>query len=174
MGVIVLTTIVFVCLSAVPWVRNTHHKYVPLDRKIFIDRSDRYNSVFSSVTIASLDGLVSFSEVKQCRTILTVRLVAVVVTWVYIILENGYRKSRSTFAANDYAFAHHQELWLPIFMSIAYVIQLYLPVITLRPFYSVVLPWTYTRKVPIHVELVSKSNFYQLLDVLIVVSLQAF
>ncbi|KAF8754462.1 hypothetical protein RHS01_06109 [Rhizoctonia solani] len=63
---------------------------------------------------------------------------AVIVTWIYIILENGYRNSRSSFAANSYAFAHHQELWLSIFMAIA-----------------VILPWTYTRKVPIHVEIPS-------------------
>ncbi|CCO32684.1 hypothetical protein BN14_06747 [Rhizoctonia solani AG-1 IB] len=101
MGVIVCVIIVFTCISAVPWVRNTHHNVFERNHRFF-------------------------------------GWTAVIVTWIYIILENGYRHSRSTFSANSYAFAHHQELWLSIFMAIA-----------------VVLPWTYTRKVPIHVELPS-------------------
>ncbi|GAB1521115.1 hypothetical protein RhiTH_004206 [Rhizoctonia solani] len=101
MGVIVCVVIVFTCISAVPWVRNTHHNVFERNHRFF-------------------------------------GWAAVIVTWIYIILENGYRNSRSSFAANSYAFAHHQELWLSIFMAIA-----------------VILPWTYTRKVPIHVEIPS-------------------
>ncbi|CAE6339547.1 unnamed protein product [Rhizoctonia solani] len=101
MGVIVCVVIVFTCISAVPWVRNTHHNVFERNHRFF-------------------------------------GWAAVIVTWIYVILENGYRNSRSSFSANSYAFAHHQELWLSIFMAIA-----------------VVLPWTYTRKVPIHVEIPS-------------------
>ncbi|KAH7338408.1 hypothetical protein B0J17DRAFT_768525 [Rhizoctonia solani] len=101
MGVIVCVIIMFTCISAVPWVRNTHHNV--------FERNHRF-----------------------------LGWIAVIVTWIYIILENGYRHSRSSFSANSYSFAHHQELWLTLFMAIA-----------------VVLPWTYTRKVPIHVEIPS-------------------
>ncbi|KAB5588953.1 Palmitoyltransferase AKR1 [Ceratobasidium theobromae] len=101
MSVVVLTIVTFVCISAIPWVRNTHHNVFERNHRFF-----------------------GWS--------------ALIATWVYIILENGYRNSRNTFSANSYAFAHHQELWLTLFMAIA-----------------VVLPWTYTRKVPVHIEIPS-------------------
>ncbi|CUA69836.1 Palmitoyltransferase AKR1 [Rhizoctonia solani] len=103
MGIIVCLMIVFTCISAIPWIRNTHHNV--------FERNHRF-----------------------------LGWTAVIVLWIYIIVESGYRKSRGSFSANSYAFAHHQELWLTVFMTI-----------------SVVLPWTYTRKVPIHVEIPSQK-----------------
>ncbi|EUC57284.1 non-ribosomal peptide synthetase-like protein, putative [Rhizoctonia solani AG-3 Rhs1AP] len=102
-GVIECVVIVFTCISAVPWIRNTHHNV--------FERNHRF-----------------------------LGWTAIIVAWIYIILENGYRNSRSSFAANNYAFAHHQELWLTLFMAIA-----------------IALPWAYTRKVPIHVEIPSQK-----------------
>ncbi|GAB1521114.1 hypothetical protein RhiTH_004205 [Rhizoctonia solani] len=64
---------------------------------------------------------------------------SVTVTWVYIIIDNGYRNSR-VWGIYSYSFAHHQELWLSIFMALA-----------------VALPWTYTRKVPVHIEIPSQK-----------------
>lgn len=102
MGVVVLVIITFTSVSAIPWVRNTHHNVFERNHRFF--------------------GWLS-----------------VLVTWVYIIVDNGYRNSR-TWGSHSYAFAHHQELWLSVFMALA-----------------VALPWTYTRKVPIHVELPSQK-----------------
>ncbi|CAE6420125.1 unnamed protein product [Rhizoctonia solani] len=104
MGVIVCVVVIFTCISAVPWVRNTHHNVFERNHRFF-------------------------------------GWTAVITTWIYIILENGYRNSRSSFSANSYAFANHQELWLTLFMAIA-----------------VVLPWTYTRKVPVHIEIPSQKT----------------
>ncbi|KAG8750744.1 hypothetical protein FRC11_010093 [Ceratobasidium sp. 423] len=97
MGVIVLVTITFTSIAAIPWIRNTHHNV--------FERNHRFLGWLS-----------------------------VIVTWVYIIIDNGYRNSR-TWGTHSYGFAHRQELWLSVFMALA-----------------VILPWTYTRKVPVHIE----------------------
>lgn len=65
---------------------------------------------------------------------------AVVVTWIYVILENGYRDDPHHWHANSHAMGVHQELWLTLVMSVA-----------------VILPWCFTFKVPVHVEIPSQK-----------------
>ncbi|QRV78348.1 nonribosomal peptide synthetase [Ceratobasidium sp. AG-Ba] len=65
---------------------------------------------------------------------------AVVVTWIYVILANGYRDDPHHWHSNGHAMGVHQELWLTLIMSIA-----------------VILPWLFTYKVPIHVEIPSQK-----------------
>ncbi|KAG9125508.1 hypothetical protein FRC07_007310 [Ceratobasidium sp. 392] len=66
--------------------------------------------------------------------------IAVVVTWIYVILANGYRNNPHQWHSNGHAMGVHQELWLTLIMSIA-----------------VILPWLFTYKVPVHVELPSQK-----------------
>ena len=50
-------------LSAIPWIRNNHHKYV-LHINTKLQRRLTYSIVFSSVTIDLLDGSLSSSLVN--------------------------------------------------------------------------------------------------------------
>ncbi|KAG8744335.1 hypothetical protein FRC10_010315 [Ceratobasidium sp. 414] len=66
--------------------------------------------------------------------------IAVIVTWIYVILANGYRNDPHHWHSNGRAMGVHQELWLTLVMSVA-----------------VILPWLFTYKVPVDVELPSQK-----------------
>ncbi|KAG8699779.1 hypothetical protein FRC09_006380, partial [Ceratobasidium sp. 395] len=66
--------------------------------------------------------------------------IAVIVTWIYVVLANGYRNDPHQWHSNGHAMGVHQELWLSLVMSVA-----------------VILPWLFTYKVPVHVELPSQK-----------------
>jgi len=63
-GTITNVAVIVGALSAVPWIRNNHHKYV-LQIASGLQRGLTYSLVFSSVIIGLLDGSLSSSLVKH-------------------------------------------------------------------------------------------------------------